>query len=112
MILNEKAQTTRTDWNANLYDAKHDFVWKYGSDVISLLDPQAGERILDLGCGTGHLTAQIAESGARVIGADHSAEMVAAARSAYPKLKFEITDARNLAYRNEFDAVFSNATLH
>jgi len=95
-----------------LYDAKHDFVWKYGADVVSLLDPRAGERIMDLGCGTGHLTAQIAESGAQVTGVDRSAEMVAAARLAYPNLKFEVSDARNLAYREEFDAVFSNATLH
>jgi trans-aconitate methyltransferase len=99
-------------WDAKLYDAKHDFVWKYGSDVVSLLDPQAGERILDLGCGTGHLTAQIAESGARVTGVDRSAEMVGAARLAYPNLEFEISDARNLLFREEFDAVFSNATLH
>jgi trans-aconitate methyltransferase len=100
------------EWNANLYDAKHDFVWKYGADVVSLLDPRAGERILDLGCGTGHLTAQIAESGAEVTGVDRSAEMVAAARLAYPKLKFEISDATNLSFQEEFDAVFSNATLH
>src|SRR5271169_6262165 len=105
-----KEKETGAEWDAKLYNAKHDFVWKYGSDVISLLDPRAGERILDLGCGTGHLTAQIAESGARVIGADRSAEMVAAARSAYPKLKFEISDARDLPFQNEFDAVFSNAT--
>ena len=110
--MNKKVQTTGKDWNASLYDAKHDFVWKYGSDVISLLDPQAGERILDLGSGTGHLTEQIAQSGAQAIGVDRSAEMVRSARSAYPKLKFEISDARNLAYRDEFDAVFSNATLH
>jgi trans-aconitate methyltransferase len=58
------------------------------------------------------LTAQIAESGARVTGVDRSAEMVAAARLAYPNLKFEISDATKLAYREEFDAVFSNATLH
>ena len=110
--MNETVRATSAEWDAKLYDAKHDFVWKYGSDVVSLLDPRAGERILDLGCGTGHLTAQIAESGANVTGVDRSAEMIAAARLAYPKLKFEISDARNLSYREEFDAVFSNATLH
>jgi trans-aconitate methyltransferase len=99
-------------WNANLYDAKHEFVWKYGSDVVALLAPQPSERILDLGCGTGHLTAQIAESGAHVAGVDGSQEMVEAARAAYPKLRFEVADARELAFREEFDAVFSNAVLH
>ena len=99
-------------WDANLYDAKHDFVWKYGADLVALLDPRAGEPILDLGCGTGHLTAKIAESGALVTGADRSAEMVSAARLAFSNLKFEVMDARNLAYHGEFDAVFSNAALH
>ena len=110
--MSERLRQAGGAWDAKLYDAKHDFVWKYGSDVVSLLDPKAGERILDLGCGTGHLTAQIAESGALVTGVDRSAEMVAAARSAYPNLKFEVADARNLNFREEFDAVFSNATLH
>lgn len=110
--MNEKARASGIDWDAKLYNTKHDFVWKYGSDVVSLLDPRAGERILDLGCGTGHLAAQIAESGARVVGVDRSAEMVAVARLAYPNLKFEISDARQLTFREEFDAVFSNATLH
>lgn len=100
------------DWNANLYNAKHDFVWKFGADVVSLLAPQAGEYILDLGCGTGHLTAQIAESGAQVMGVDRSAEMVEAARTAYPNLRFEVVDARNLSFDQMFNAVFSNATLH
>jgi trans-aconitate methyltransferase len=110
--VSEQGKETRGEWNANLYDAKHDFVWKYGAEVVSLLDPRAGERILDLGCGTGHLTAQIDESGAHVTGVDRSADMVAAARLAYPNLKFEIADARKLSFRDEFDAVFSNATLH
>lgn len=100
------------DWNANLYNAKHDFVWKFGGDVVALLAPQAGERILDMGCGTGHLTAQIADSGAEVTGVDRSAEMVAAARETYPKLNFEVIDARDLTFQEKFDAVFSNATLH
>ena len=110
--MNDRVPEAGAEWDAKLYDAKHDFVWKYGSDVVSLLDPRAGERILDLGCGTGHLTAQIAESGAHVTGVDRSAEMVASARLKYPNLKFEISDARNLTFRDEFDAVFSNATLH
>jgi len=77
-----------------------------------VLAPRAGERILDLGCGTGHLTAQIAESGAEAVGVDRSAEMVAAAQSAYPNLKLEVVDARKLYFHEKFDAVFSNATLH
>lgn len=111
----QEVSTEKSDaasWNANLYDAKHGFVWKYGSDVVSLLAPEPGERILDLGCGTGHLTAQIAESGARVVGVDQSPEMVLAARAAYPKLKFEVADARELKFDQEFDAAFSNAVLH
>jgi trans-aconitate 2-methyltransferase len=102
----------QAEWNANLYDAKHAFVWKYGADLVPLLAPQSGERILDLGCGTGHLTAQIAESGAGLVGVDRSPEMVNAARKAYPNLQFEVADARGLRFHDEFDAVFSNATLH
>jgi trans-aconitate methyltransferase len=108
----EATKQINPEWNANLYDAKHAFVWKHSSDVVSLLAPQSGERILDLGCGTGHLTAQIAASGAQALGIDRSPEMVTAARKAYPNLKFEVADARELPFRSEFDAVFSNATLH
>src|SRR3984893_15967469 len=93
----------RSEWNANLYDAKHAFVWKFGADLLPLLAPTSGERILDIGCGTGHLTAQIAESGAQVVGVDRSPEMIAAAQKAYPNLQFEVADARNLPYRSPFD---------
>lgn len=110
--MHEAGKDRQAEWNSNLYDTKHDFVWKYGADLMPLLDPKCGERILDIGCGTGHLTAQIADAGADVVGVDRSAEMVDAARKAYPNLHFEVADARNLQYRDEFDAVFSNATLH
>ena len=63
-------------WEPELYDDKHSFVWKLGASVIQLLAPQPGERVLDVGCGTGQLTAQIAESGARVVGMDHSPAMI------------------------------------
>jgi trans-aconitate 2-methyltransferase len=110
--MSEASKERRAAWNPDLYDAKHAYVWKYGADMISLLAPQAGERILDIGCGTGHLTAQIANSGATVVGTDRSAEMVNTARREYPHLQFEVGDARDLGFRAEFDAVFSNATLH
>lgn len=99
-------------WDTNLYDDKHSFVYKFGEDVVSLLDPQPGERILDLGCGTGHLTQQIADAGAEVVGLDSSVEMVAQARALYPDLTFIHGDGADFHFDQPFDAVFSNAALH
>lgn len=99
-------------WNSSLYDQKHSFVYKYGEDLLGLLNPQAGERILDVGCGTGHLTAQIAEAGAIVVGMDSSAAMIEKAQASYPQLEFVLGDASNFSFAEPFDAVFSNATLH
>jgi trans-aconitate methyltransferase len=99
-------------WDAGLYDGKHAFVWRHGAALIDLLAPKRGERILDLGCGTGHLTARIAESGGVVVGLDYSVEMLAQARLAYPGLVFVEGDARRFAFSEPFDAVFSNAALH
>lgn len=99
-------------WNTELYEAKHNFVWKLGQGALDLLNPQPGERILDLGCGTGHLTSRIAESGAEVVGVDASPDMIGQARQNFPKLTFSLQDATALTYQNEFDAVFSNAALH
>ena len=100
------------EWNAELYDQKHSFVWKMAAALLDLLDAKPGERILDLGCGTGHLTEQIAASGAKVVGVDKSAEMIEQARQKHPAISFEVMDARQLAFPHPFDAVFSNATLH
>jgi trans-aconitate methyltransferase len=99
-------------WNPGLYDQKHSFVYEYGKDIVSLLAPQPGELILDLGCGTGHLTRQIADAGARVVGIDGSPEMIDTARQRYPALEFLVCDARRFAFPKPFDAVFSNAVLH
>jgi len=77
-----------------------------------MLLPKAGERILDVGCGTGQLTADIAKSGAEVVGLDLSAEMIATAKNNFPQLRFEVADIAATNFDNEFDAVFSNASLH
>jgi trans-aconitate methyltransferase len=99
-------------WDAELYEARHSFVWQFGEDVVELLDPKPGERILDLGCGTGQLTNKIAESGAEVTGLDASPEMIGQARQNYPQLRFVLQDAAKMEFDQEFDAVFSNAALH
>ena len=104
--------TLDTNWNAKLYDDNHNFVFKYGEDVVQLLAPQQGERILDLGCGTGYLTNLIAQAGARVTGIDHSASMIDRATAAYPDLDFRVMSATDFHFETPFDAVFSNATLH
>jgi trans-aconitate methyltransferase len=100
------------DWDPALYDQKHAFIFEYGKGLLSLLAPQAGERILDLGCGTGHLARDIAASGARVVGIDASAEMIEQARKAYPGIEFRVADARTFSFPYRFDAIFSNAALH
>lgn len=104
--------TDDTTWNPRLYDDRHAFVWKHGASLVELLDPKPGERILDLGCGTGRLTAQIAECGATVSGIDASSEMISEARRLYPTILFDTADARSFAVAEPQDAVFSNAVLH
>jgi trans-aconitate methyltransferase len=99
-------------WNAGLYQQSYEFVWQFGRDVLGLLEPKSGERILDVGCGTGQLTAEIARAGALVTGIDRSAAMVEQARKNFPGMDFRIEDVREIAYDCEFDAVFSNAVLH
>lgn len=99
-------------WDTNLYDQKHSFVTRYGEDLLSLLDAKPGERILDVGCGSGHLTKQIADAGAEVIGLDSSLEMITTARAAYPSINFILADASDFSFDQPFDAIFSNAALH
>ena len=103
---------TSSAWNAALYDESHSFVWKLAGEVCTLLDARPGELVLDLGCGTGHLAAQLAEQGVRVIGLDASPAMIAKARVAYPTLRFEVGDGAAFELAESFDAVFSNAALH
>jgi trans-aconitate methyltransferase len=99
-------------WNTQLYNNKHAFVYQYGEAVIELLNPRPYEKILDLGCGTGELTQKIKEAGSLIIGIDSSVEMIEKARKEHPLISFEVMDAVDMNYKDEFDAVFSNAVLH
>lgn len=101
-----------TQWNAQLYDHKHDFVSKFGESLIDVLAPQKHESILDVGCGTGDLAYEISTFDTIVIGVDASAEMIAAAQQKYPAIAFQTMDATAMPFTQAFDAVFSNAALH
>lgn len=100
------------DWAAATYDRSAGYVSRLGEGVVELLDPRPGERVLDLGCGTGDLTAEISSRGARVLGVDASPQMISRAADKYPGLRFEAGDARDYRGAGGFDAVFSNAALH
>ncbi|MEG4227424.1 methyltransferase domain-containing protein [Microcoleus sp. N9_B2] len=99
-------------WNTSLYEKNHAFIWQYGESLLELLAPKAGERILDLGCGTGQLTAKIAENGTLVQGIDSSLSMISTAKFNYPHINFVAADARDFQVEEPLDAVFSNAVLH
>jgi len=107
---------TGQTWNTEAYATNGRFVATLASGVVSLLAPQSGEHILDLGCGDGALTEQLAATGAIVTGVDSSSTMLAAARqrslSSADGFAVEQHNATSLHYHQQFDAVFSNAALH
>ena len=103
---------TEVEWDADLYSRQHKFVYQYGEDLIEWLNPRPGERILDVGCGTGQLTSKIGESGAIVTGIDASPEMIRGAKESFANIQFFVKDASAFSFEIPFDAVFSNAALH
>jgi len=98
------------DWSASFYAANARFVADLGAEVLGLLAPRAGERILDLGCGDGALTVKLVAAGASVVGVDGAPDMVRAACAL--GLDSRVMDGQRLEFGPEFDAVFSNAALH
>jgi len=97
-------------WDPERYARNARFVADLGSPLIDLLDPQPGERILDLGCGDGALTEILAARGVSVVGVDASSDQIAAARKR--GLDARVMDGRKLTFTQDFDAIISNAALH
>jgi len=97
-------------WSASDYAKNGRFVQELAGPVFSTLAAKPGERILDLGCGDGTLTAEIRALGADVLGVDLSDELLAVARM--KGLNVRKVDGHALDFVSEFDAVFSNAALH
>lgn len=108
-------------WNAAGYAAHSSVQQGWAREILARLHLRGDERALDVGCGDGKVTAEIARAVPRgaVLGVDASAEMIAFARQAFPasraaNLKFAICDAREIERLGpgDFDLVFSNAALH
>jgi trans-aconitate methyltransferase len=97
-------------WQTDTYLKHAHFVADLATPVVDLLNPQKGERILDLGCGDGRLTKALQDFGCIVKGVDYSEDFVQTALS--KGLDAEVMDAHQLAFADDFDAVFSNAALH
>src|ERR671919_1302707 len=97
-------------WSASDYAKNGRFEQELAGQVFSMLAPKPLERILDLGCGDGTLTAEIKVAGAEVLGVDLSDELLAVARM--KGLRVRKLDGHALDFVSEFDAVFSNAALH
>lgn len=106
-------------WNPEDYAKNSDVQLKWAQELRQNLSLQGNESVLDVGCGDGKITADLATTlpRGRVIGVDRSPEMIAyAARNypakQYPNLTFACVDARSLDFDQEFDLCFSNAALH
>ena len=106
-------------WNAKDYHRHSETQMSQATELIGKLGIRGDERVLDIGCGDGKVTAQLARlvpEGA-VLGLDASEEMVRFAQShfppsEFPNLSFHCGDARELTFYGQFEVVFSNATLH
>lgn len=106
-----------TEWNASEYTRISTLQAAMAEEVLAVLDLEGNERILDVGCGNGKTTAEIAARVPRgaVVGVDASADMIAFAAihtALHANLRFAVADARQLPYQHEFDLVVSFNALH
>ncbi len=106
-------------WDPKVYEKSSSAQQKWAEELLSKISIRGDERILDIGCGDGKITAEIAllVPGGSITGLDNSREMLSFARErfpplSWPNLEFQYGDASDLRYEDEFDLVLSFACLH
>ncbi|MBN2031398.1 methyltransferase domain-containing protein [bacterium] len=109
----------RYQWHAEEYGTHSSAQIEWGRELIPKLKLQGDESVLDLGCGHGKISAEIARfvPHGTVLGIDSSQEMIDSAVRQYPQndfpnLSFQRVDIQEMVFENQFDVVFSNAALH
>ena len=106
-------------WDAKDYAKNSQNQYQWAKELLPKLKLKGNEALLDIGCGDGKITAELAKClpNGRAVGIDSSAQMINLAQktfpnSDYPNLSFQVMDARKLLFQSEFDIIFSNAALH
>jgi trans-aconitate 2-methyltransferase len=106
-------------WDAAEYARNSAAQQGWALELIEKIGLTGGESVLDLGCGDGKVSAEIARRvpAGQVLGVDSSEDMIGLSRRSFPafrhpNLRFQRGDARSLEFDARFDVVFSNATLH
>jgi trans-aconitate methyltransferase len=110
---------TKFEWDADEYARHSSAQEKWARELLAKLKLKGNENVLDLGCGDGKITAEIANiiKDGSVIGVDNSESMIKLAQGKYlnkkhNNLSFRVMDAKKLMFDEKFDVVFSNAALH
>ena len=102
--------THQQRWRPEEYEQRAGFVFEEADEILRWLDARPGERILDLGCGSGVIAERLMRQGCRVLGLDIDADMLRATKArGVPVVQ---GSGERLSFEEEFDAVFSNAALH
>jgi len=106
-------------WDAEDYTKNSQNQYQWAKELIPKLKLKGNEALLDIGCGDGKITSELAKClpNGRAVGIDSSAQMIKLAQNTfpskdYPNLSFQVMDARKLLFQSEFDMIFSNAALH
>lgn len=99
-------------WDAKTYQKNFSFVHQYGEDVLSLIEGDTNQRVVDLGCGNGALTKKLADKGYSVMGIDASEDMLRIAGQQYPEFAFRQGNALDFSLEEKADVIFSNAVFH
>jgi trans-aconitate methyltransferase len=114
-----KTVSPTAKWNAADYAANSAAQQIWARELITQLRLRGDERVLDVGCGDGKVTAELARAVPKgsVSGIDASPEMIRFARKTFPpgkhpNLEFQVMDARHIRLARRFDIIFSSSVLH
>jgi len=115
----ESSASHTREWNAAAYHSLSVPQLSWGRKVLSRLNLRGDESLMDAGCGTGRLTAELLEAltRGRVVAVDISQNMLIAARDHLtpqfgPRIHFASCDLQDLPFRKAFDGIFSTAAFH